>query len=163
MEIQMGFEGAEEEINALIADLDRISNYTKDKICREAVEGAAQIVFDEEKRILAANPKYSGFADLLSCEVQKNRHGGYIAYCGYSTEVIKENIKVLIIEYGRPGHGKKAVRKHGIDRKGRKIGVVQPYPHIRAAWFSKKGEVQKFLGDYTFNEIRKVWVKKNGR
>lgn len=159
----MGFEGAEEEINALISDLDRISNYTKEKICKEAVEGAAQTVLDEEKRILAANPKYSSFSDLLSREVQKNKHGGYVAYCGYSTEVINNHIEVLIIEYGRPGHGKKAIQKHGIDKRGHKIGVVQPYPHIRAAWFSKKDEVQKFLGDYTFNEIRKVWVKKNGK
>lgn len=163
MEVEMGFEGVEEGINSLIADLDRISNYTKEKICKEAVAGAAEIVFDEEKRILAANPKYSGFANMLSCEVQKNRHNGYTAYCGYSTKVIKKNIEVLIIEYGRPGHGKKAIRKHGKDKKGRKIGVIQPYPHIRAAWFSKKDEVQKFLGDYAFDQIRKVWVKKNGK
>lgn len=163
MNIQMGFEGVEEEINSLIADLDKISKYTKEKICKEAVEGAAEIVFDEEKRILAANPKYSGFTKLLSCKVQRNRHNGYTAYCGYSTEVIKDNKKVLIIEYGRPGHGKKALKKHGKDEIGRKIGVVQPYPHIRAAWFSKKDEVQNFLGEYTFNEIRKVWVKKNGK
>lgn len=163
MEIQMGFEGVEEEINSLIADLDRISNYTKDKFCKEAVEGAAEIVFDEEKRILAANPKYSGFARLLSCEVQKNKHNGYAAYCGYSSDVIKDHIEVLIIEYGRPGHGKKALKRHGTDKKGRKIGIVQPYPHIRAAWFSKKDEVQKFLGDYVFDQIKKVWVKKNGK
>lgn len=163
MEIQMGFEGAEEEINSLIADLDRISNYTKDKFCKEAVEGAAEIVLDEEKRILAANPKYSGFAKQLSCEVQKNKHNGYVAYCGYSSEVIKDRIEVLIIEFGKPGHGQKALKRHGIDTKGRKIGVVQPYPHIRAAWFSKKDEVQKFLGDYVFDQIKKVWVKKNGK
>lgn len=163
MKIEMGFEGVDEGINSLIADLDKISNYAKEKICKEAVEGAAAIVFDEEKRILAANPKYSGFASMLSCKVQKNKHNGYVAYCGYSTEVIKKNIEVLIIEYGRPGHGKKALQKHGIDKRNRKIGVVQPYSHIRAAWFSKKDEVQNFLGEYTFNEIRKVWVKKNGK
>lgn len=162
MEIEMGFAGAEEQINALIADLDKISNYTKEKFCREAVENAASIVFEEEKRILAANPKYSKFSDLLSAAVKKNSHGSYIAYCGYSTEVIKENIEVLIIEYGRPGHGKRAIAKHGIDKRKRKIGFVQPYSHIRAAWFNKKNEVQNSLGDYVFNEIRKVWVKKNG-
>ncbi len=163
MKIEMGFESVDEGINSLIADLDKISNYAKEKICKEAVEGAVAIVFDEEKRILAANPKYSGFAKQLSCTIQKNRHSGYTAYCGYSTEVIKNNIEVLIIEYGRPGHGKKALKKHGRDIKGRKIGVVQPYSHIRAAWFVKKDEVQKFLGDYTFEQIRKVWVKKNGK
>ncbi len=163
MDIQMGFEGVEEEINALIADLDTISNYTKEKFCKEAVEGAADIVLEEEKRILAANPKYSNFSGLLSCEVKKGKHNNYVANCGYSSETIKDHIEVLIIEFGRPGHGKRAIQKHGIDKRGHKIGVIQPYPHIRAAWFNKKNEVQEYMENYVFEEIRKVWVKKNGK
>lgn len=163
MDIQMGFEGVEEEINALIADLDKISTFTKEKFCEEAVEGAANIVLEEEKRILNANPKYSNLAGLLSCEVKKGKHNNYVAYCGYSSDVIKNHIEALIIEFGRPGHGKRAIQKHGKDKKGRKIGVIQPYPHIRAAWFNKKNEVQEYMGNYVFEEIRKVWVKKNGR
>lgn len=163
METEIGFTGAKEGIDELIKMLDEIGGLARNKVCKEAVTRAVPIIYSEEKRILSANPKYSHFANLLSYDVHKNRHGNYVANCGYSTETINKRIEVLIIEFGRPGSGKKAVRKGGIDKNGHKIGVVQPYSHIRAAWFSKKDEVKKFLGDYVYDEIRKVWTKKNGR
>lgn len=155
METEIGFTGAKEGIDELIKMLDEISGLTRNRVCKEAVTKAVPVIYNEEKRILSANPKYSHFANLLSYDVYKNRHGNYVANCGYSTETINEHMEVLIIEFGRSG-GK-------IDKKGRKIGVVQPYSHIRAAWFSKKDEVSKFLGDYVYDEIRKAWKKKNGK
>lgn len=163
MKTEMGFEGATEGINDLISKLNEISTTTLQSACKDAVTNAVPIVLNEEKRILSANPKYAKFAKMLSYDVYKNRFGNYVANCGYSTETIKNNIEVLIIEFGRPGSSKKAVQKGGIDKKKRKIGVIQPYSHIRAAWFSKKDEVKKFMGDYVYDEIRKVWVSKNGR
>lgn len=152
--------GLEEEIKELINVLDEIDAKAKTAACREAVEGGADIVLKEEKRILSRHPKYVKFAPWLSSTVYKSGDG-YVAACGYSTEVLQEHIEPLIIEFGR-GSGKRARKQHGIDKKGRRIGAIQPYSHIRAAWFSKKDEVQNYVGDYIFNEIRKAWVKKNG-
>lgn len=152
--------GFEEGIKELMSALDEIDNKVKNKTCEEAVNKAADVILNEEKRILSKHPKYVKFVPLLSKTVYKSGNG-YVAACGYSGEVLKENIAPLIIEFGR-GSGKRAAKRGGKDKRGRKIGVIQPYPHIRAAWFGKKEEAQELVGKYIYDEIRKAWVKKNG-
>lgn len=152
--------GLEEGIKELINALDEIDSTTKNAACQKAVEGGADIILKEEKRILSNHPKYIKFVPWLSSTVYK-RGDGYVAACGYDTSVLQEHIEPLIIEFGR-GSGRRAVKRGGKDKRGRRIGVVQPYSHIRAAWFNKKDEVQNFVGEYIFDEIRKAWVKKNG-
>lgn len=166
--------GFEEGIKELMNALDEIDNKAKGEICKEAVNKAADVILNEEKRILSNHPKYVKFVPLLSKNVYKSG-SGYVAACGYSSEVLKENIAPLIIEFGR-GSGKRAVKQGGWtkekkpewwefwkkQRKSRRIGVIQPYSHIRAAWFGKKEEAQELVGNYIYDEIRKAWVKKNG-
>lgn len=153
--------GFDEEIKELMNVLDEIDSKVKNTACKEAVEKAAPIILNEEKRILSAHPKYIKFVPWLSSTVYKSGDG-YVAACGYDANVLQENIEPLIIEFGR-GNGKRAVKRGGRDKRGRRIGVIQPYSHIRAAWFNKKDEVQNFVGEYVFDEIRKAWLKKNGR
>lgn len=152
--------GLEEGIKELTGILDEIDTSVKSAACKKAVEGGADIILKEEKRILSNHPKYVKFVPWLSSAVYKSGDG-YVAACGYSTEVLQEHIEPLIIEFGR-GSGRRAVKRGGKDKRGRRIGAIQPYSHIRAAWFNKKDEAQKFVGDYIFDEIRKAWVKKNG-
>ena len=153
--------GLEEEIKELDKALDEMGEIAKYNACRDAVKGGAAIILQEEKRILSNHPKYVKFVPWLSSTVYYKRGGEYIAACGYSTKVLKKHIEPLIIEFGR-GSGRRAIKKSGIDKHGRRIGAIQPYSHIRAAWFRKKDEVQNYVGNYIFDEIRKAWVKKNG-
>ena len=163
MEMELGFEGATEGIDELIRLLENLNRSIINRACEEAVEIASNDVLAEMRRRITSNPKHALYANMLSSYRRFVREHGYSARCEFSTEVIDEHIELLILEFGRPGTGRHALQKHGIDKIGRRIGVIQPSAYVRGAWFAKSEEVKKFLGEYTFNEIRKVWVKKNGK
>ena len=158
-------DGLQEQISATIKQLDEMGKEIKDNVCKEAVTKAAPVLLDEEIRLLQKAPNFPRFKaispSMLMSRVYKNKDGAYIAQCGYNTETIEQHIEVLILEFGRPGNGKRSVKKGGIDKIGRKIGVVQPYSHIRAAMYNKKDELRELVGSYVLDEAERLW-KKNG-
>lgn len=160
-----GLDDLQKDIEATIRQLEKMSQELADNACKRAVEKAAPILLNEEKRLLSQAPNYPHFKVLnpswLKSRVYKNAKGQWMCQCGYTTETIEKHPEVLIVEFGRPGSGKKAIRKRGIDRIGRKIGVVQPYSHIRAAIFNKRDELKKAVGENLLEEAERIW-KENG-
>ena len=142
------------DIKQLINQLDKLDKQAVNQIMPEVMQAVGNELLDEEKRII--NSKYLQFSDKLSIMTE---HTGKLwrVKAGYSTEVIKSNIEVLITEFGRPG--KKARKKGGKDSKGRTIGVVQPYPHIRAALINKKEQVLKLAEKMLLERIEREWQK----
>lgn len=175
-----------DDIVNILYQLKKMSTKVMNDVCKGAVEKAAPVLLAEQKRLLENAPNYPNFPKLNSgwlwMKVAKNKHGRWIARCGYRDGTVKNNVEVLILEFGRPsgrskkGSGKrrtlavkdyyeykgkmtnKIVRIGGIDKKGRKIGVIQPYPIIRGAWFNKRFEIKKILRDYVLAEIEKLWT-----
>ena len=141
-------------IKQLINQLDKLDKQAVNQIMPEVMQAVGDELLDEEKRII--NGKYPQFSDKLSI---MNEHTGKLwrVKAGYSTEVINSNIEVLITEFGSPG--KKARKKGGKDSKGRTIGVVQPYPHIRAALINKKEQVLKLAEKMLLERIEREWQK----
>ena len=134
--------------------INQLEKHAVNQIMPEVMQAVGNELMDEEKRII--NGKYPQFSDKLSIMTE---HTGKLwrVKAGYSTEVIKSNIEVLITEFGRPG--KKTRKKGGKDSKGRTIGVVQPYPHIRAALINKKEQVLKLAEKMLLERIEREWQK----
>lgn len=147
-------------IKQLINQLDKLDKHAVNQIMPEVMQAVGNELLQEEKRILSGGRTQTGkpfkFADKLSVMTE---HTGKLwrVKAGYSTEVINSNIEVLITEFGRPG--KKARKKGGKDSKGRTIGVVQPYPHIRAALINKKEQVLKLAEKMLLERIEREWQK----
>ena len=141
-------------IKQLINQLDKLDKHAVNQIMPEVMQAVGNELLNEEKRII--NGKYPQFSDKLSI---MNEHTGKLwrVKSGYSTEVINSNIEVLITEFGRPG--KKARKKGGKDSKGRKIGAVQSYSHIRAALINKKEQVLKLAEKMLLERIEREWQK----
>lgn len=169
-------DGAEEDMKDLLLTLTRMEKRLKDPICSKAIDAAAPILLEEEKRLLERAPNYHNFPNLktswLTIRKFKNRHLRWIAQVGYESDIIEKHPETLILEFGRPGHSKirelkkpdrskqgsfLTLRRCGRDKKGRKIGVIQPYSHIRAAWFAKKDEIRKCVAKIIFDEIERTW------
>lgn len=142
------------DIKQLINQLYKLDKQAVNQIMPEVMQAVGNELLDEEKRII--NGKYPQFSDKLSV---MNEHTGKLwrVKAGYSTEVINSNIEVLITEFGRPG--KKARKKGGKDSKGRKIGAIEPYPHIRAALINKKEQVLKLAEKMLLERIEREWQK----
>ncbi len=142
------------DIRQLIRELDELDKKACNQFMPEVMQAVGNELLNEEKRII--NSKYPQFSDKLSIMTEHTGKSWRVK-AGYSTDVIKNNIEVLITEFGRPG--KKARKKGGIDSKGRKIGVVQPYPHIRTALVNKKERVLKLAEKMLIERIEKEWQK----
>ncbi len=157
--------GLEEDIKKTMKQLNKMEKAFKSEACKKAVEEAAPILLEEEKRQLQRVENYGKFKVLnpswLKSKIYQYANGHWIAQCGYPTEIIEKHPEVVIVEFGKPGHAKRAVRKHGIDKIGRKIGVVQPRPHIRTALFSKKEEINRKILNVLLNKAERIW-KENG-
>ena len=136
-----------------LAQMDeKVSNEISETVIREA----ANKLHSEQKRILSGAPTEGirRLADDLSVWKDNSRPAPRkVSYrAGYSDDKIRKSIKYFVIEYGRPG--KKHKEK---DKKGRKIGRIQPYSHIRAAWFISKDDINKFIAERLSEEILKHW------
>ena len=146
------------EINKKLNNIDTaLRNDIMDSVLREAA-GQLQA---EQKRILSTAPSdgIRGLASDLSVW-KDNSHPApaKVSYrAGYSADKIRQSIKYFVIEYGRPG----ARHRGGIDKLGRKIGRVQPFSHIRAAWFLKREAINKFIAQRVEHEITERW-NRNG-
>ena len=141
------------ELDKTLADIEKgVSNEIMDTVLKEA---AGQLK-SEQARILSSAPSEGIRSLAKDLSVWKdNRHPAprKVSYrAGYSDDKINQSIKYFVIEYGRPG--KKGKTK---DSKGRRIGRVQPYSHIRAAWFLKRDAINKYIAERINEEILKRW------
>lgn len=148
------------EINKKLSGIERdLRNDIMDTVLQEAA-GQLQA---EQKRILSTAPSdgIRGLASDLSVW-KDNSHPApaKVTYrAGYPDSKIGtgpgKSIKYFVIEYGRPGKNGKAK-----DSKGRRIGRVQPFSHIRAAWFLKRNAINKYIAKRIDDEISRRWNKK---
>lgn len=143
-----------------IAELDKtlagLEKSVSGEIMDNVLHDAAELLKGEQARILSSAPTdgiRSLAKDLSVWKDNRRPAPCKVSYrAGYSDDKINQSIKYFVIEYGRPG--KKGKSK---DRKGRRIGRVQPYPHIRAAWFLKRDAINKYIAERIEQEILKRW------
>lgn len=156
--IDFGFDEFQKDLNKLDEKLKRIDEKQKDEIAQQVLSDVSQVFLAEQKRLLrsAPNPAYHRFADWLQVWIYKNK-SGWRLQVGYPTDVIKEHIEVLIAEFGRPGA--KGLKKGGKDSKGRKIGKIEAYSHIRASMFLKREEVMAEVQRRWEEEILEEWER----
>lgn len=154
--MDFGLDEFQQKAAELYKKFEALNRKTRNELAEKVITEAAQIFLAEQKRLLAAspNPEYCKFADWLSVWTYKNKNGWRVEV-GYTTEVIKDHIEVLITEFGRPGA--RGLKKGGKDTLGRKIGKVEPYSHIRASMFLKKEEVMAEVQRRWEEEILKAW------
>ncbi len=143
------------DIDKLITKLNAIDRAIAKETLPEIMEECGEELLSEEKRILSG--KYPKLAPLLTAWTEKTGAKSYRVKAGYSTEVIKNHIEGLIIEFGRPG--KKGIKHGGKDTLGRKIGAVQPYSHIRAAYFLKKKRLLEIAEKKFRERLMQEWEK----
>ncbi len=141
------------DFDSMLAKMDKsVSNEISETVIKEA---AVQL-HNEQKRLLSVAPTEGirRLADDLSVWKDNSKPAPRkVSYrAGYSDDKINKSIKYFVIEYGRPG--KKHKEK---DKKGRKIGRIQPYSHIRAAWFINKDAINKFIARRLDEEIQRRW------
>ena len=148
------------ELMRQLADFDRklakMDEKVSNEIAEKVIKEAANMLHSEQKRLLSAAPTEGirRLADDLSVWRDNSRPAPRkVSYrAGYSDDKINKSIKYFVIEYGRPG--KKHKEK---DKKGRKIGRIQPYSHIRAAWFISKDTINKFIAERLGEEMLQHW------
>lgn len=149
-----------DELMKQIANLDRKLSEMDEKISGEisdrVIKEAAFQLHNEQKRLLsqAPTPGIRRLAsDLSVWKSSKGETSGKVSYrTGYSDDKISKSIKYFVVEFGRPG--KKNKQK---DKKGRRIGRVEPYSHIRAAKFTLGDSINKFIAERINSEIDKKW------
>jgi hypothetical protein len=145
------------EISKKLSGIERdLRNDIMDTVLREAAEQLQA----EQKRILSVAPSEgvrSLAADLSIWKDNRKPANAKVSYrAGYSDDKISKSIKYFVIEYGRPGR-----RGKSKDSLGRMIGRLQPYSHIRAAWFLKREAINKYIGERVNAEILERW-NRNG-
>ena len=148
------------EIMRQLADFDRklaqMDEKVSNEIAEKVIKEAANKLHSEQKRILSGAPTEGirRLADDLSVWKDNSRPAPRkVSYrAGCSDDKINKSIKYFVIEYGRPGKKNKAK-----DSKGRRIGRIQPYSHIRAAWFINKDAINKFIAGRLDEEIQRRW------
>ena len=149
------------QLSLLEIKLSEVDREMRTNIMDGTLQGAAQILHNEQKRILSSGPTEgirSMTSDLSVWKDERRARLNYLAYrVGYKDG--HENMKHFVIEFGRPGL--KGLKHGGRDKLGRKIGVIQPYPHIRAAWFLKRTEVNKYITQRIDSELQRRW-NRNG-
>ena len=148
-------------LRQLINDLYELDKAVYENIVPRIADNAGDVLLNEEKNILSQKRNKDGSATKLpSClTLEKEIKGKSIRVkVGYTAATIAAHPEAVITEFGRPGKRKKGKK----DRIGRNIGVVQPYPHIRAAVVNKSDEIYKNAESEFRREIKKIWDKKGG-
>lgn len=148
-------------LRQLINELYELDKAVYEDIVPCIADDAGDILLNEEKAILSHKHNKDGSTTKLPSylEVIQDIKGRSIRVkAGYTAKTIKAHPETVITEFGRPRSGKKGQK----DKKGRYIGVVQPYPHIRAAVANKSDEIYKKAEEQFRNEIKKIWDKKGG-
>ena len=149
-------DGIQQDIRATVKAIEDMEKAAGGEFINETMLDAGKILSDEQKRILSQREKYAKLSEFITVKTKKEK-GTWTVMCGYQTEAIQQHFEVLIIEFGRPG------KKGAIDKRGHKIGVIQPYPHIRAAMFTKGEALKRYIADRVFEKLNSIWEgKENG-
>ena len=146
------------QLSLIEIKLSQIERELRTNIMDDTLQGAAQILHSEQKRILSNAPSdgiRSMSSELSIWKDTRFTRDGLKYRVGYKDGA--ENMKHFIIEFGRPG--KKGLKQGEKDKLGRRIGRIQPYPHIRAAWFLKRAAVNQYIAKRIDEEILKRWNK----
>ena len=157
----ISFDTAElqKQIAAIDRKLSTIDRDLRNGIMDTVLHEAAEQLQAEQKRILSTAPTEGirGLASELSIwkDTRKSAPSKVSYRAGYSDSKVEQSKKYFIIEFGRPGKRHAA----GIDKKGRRIGRVAPFSHIRAAWFLKKDSINKYIAERVDAEILERWNK----
>lgn len=161
--IEMDTAALQRQFAEINKKLSAIENDLRNDIMDSVLQEAAGQLQAEQKRILSTAPS-DGIRSLASdLSIWKdNTHPApaKVTYrAGYPDSKIGtesgKSIKYFVIEYGRPGRRGKVT-----DKLGRKIGRIQPFPHIRAAWFLKRDAINRYIAQRVNDEILKRWNKK---
>ena len=97
----LGFEGATEQIDALIRRLTGLRNYTVKRICEESVKKASDIIYEEERRNISAESEERMEKELKMLRSYRTfvRERGYIAKNGYDFSGMSEEDIVKVLAY----------------------------------------------------------------
>ncbi len=156
----ISFYGLEKGIQDLYRKIKKLDEKMNSGHINDILYDTGNILVAEQCRILAQHPVYSKFQPLVKRWTKDTRYGRHL-YVGYPSHIIEKHIEVMIIEFGRPGsHFAGGMDSEQKDKIGRKIGVVQPYSHIRAAWVAKKDVVYAFMEKRIIEEAKKIWEEK---
>ena len=136
---------------AMLKELEDLDKAVREEIMEKALDESAEILIAEQKRILRNHPnvKIQAFADYIKKWAKYKGRNKMTMAVGYDTPTLRKDLKFVYVEFGRRG-GRR-------DKKGRKIGEVRPYSHIRAAWWNKKEEVNNRIAEVVNEEIEKRW------
>lgn len=155
--MDFGFDDLKKDAEKLMEEYQKLETKLKTRIAKEVLEEAGQIFLNEQKRLLSQAPnsnKIAKFADWLKVWIVETKTGWRLEV-GYPTTVIRNHIEVMITEFGRPGA--KGLKKGGRDSKGRKIGKVEPYSHIRTSMLLKRETVMKEIRGRLEAELLSIW------
>ena len=147
----MQFDGFQAEISTMIDSLNH-SVRVVDETASQAVDEAAQLIADEQRRLLGKadfrrdrkSHDYNNISGDLIRIFRDNRSRGkvYKVRIGYDTETLKRYPELYVIEFGRPGKSPRYSKP--TDKIGRKKGTFPAHiSHIRAGFFLKKEEAAK--------------------
>ena len=158
--IEMDITALQRQFADMLKRLETIDRELRSSIMNDVLKEAAHQLSSEQKRILSTAPT-AGIRSLASdlAVWRDNSHAApaKVTYrAGYPESKIGrgegKSIKYYVIEFGRPG--KRGKTK---DSKGRRIGRVQPFSHIRAAWFLKRNEINRYIVRRIDEEISGRW------
>lgn len=155
--MDFGLDELKKNAEKLAEDFAKLDERFRERIAKEVLEEAGQIFLEEQKRLLSQAPnsdKIAKFANWLKVWIIETKTGWRVEV-GYPTVVIRNHIEVMITEFGRPGA--KGLKKGGKDSKGRKIGKVEPYSHIRASMFLKREAVMEEVRRRLEAELLRIW------
>lgn len=139
------------QINKLITAIGGMDNGVEAAITDGLMQGS-EIVAAEQRRIVSA--RSSTLAGLIKVgKITLTKAGKLRVSVGYDTPAIQSNPEAVIVEFGRPGKN-----SDGVDKLGRKIGALQPTPHIRQG-FDSKIEGAAIAVERKFDEVLKQWTK----
>lgn len=126
----------------------------------EEVATLATTPIEETQRQMLSAAGYGRLARLIGKRVRLVGVGTVRVDVGYDSKTIEENPEAYVLEFGRPGISKRTRQRRpdpSVDKNGRKIGVVQAVPAIRASWLQKREEAADLFLDNMMEIARGRW------
>jgi len=145
MSINASEQSFESQINAAMKALDNCDKSIQERAVQLLREKAEKIRDSQRHYIQGRSSKLANLIEVGNLTAKSSSRSWRISI-GYSTEALKEGFEGLIMEYGRPGTTSK-----GVDTLGRKIGKVEPTPHIRAGFDAVIDDVVDEIADELFD------------
>lgn len=135
------------DLQAFIKSLDLLDDKINNAV-REAMHSAADIIVNEQRRLVSNHPSLVPFVTKSPLRVSK-KNKVYIN-CGYQANAFDEGLKKnmgeygMAVEFGRPGHGKRSGKTMIQTRYGKQVtvnkGTIQPQSHIIRGFENKANE-----------------------